>query len=374
LLSFSHLFLAATIQGIFLICLLVFNRNGNQHANRLLACLVGLLSISLWNLNVPTFGLARYWKLFDYYIWCTPFLWGPALYLYIKTITVQLKPTRNRVLPHVVIALAVFVFQFAYAFASTSEWIAPAYLKMIRHTLLLAFYVHIALYIFASTQALIDYNRIIKNKFSNLDSINLTWLKRLTFVLAALVAVDMVTTVPGVILQTDLPHLNTIMLAESVTIYLIGYFSLSQKEVIFHSETGGDTAKYESSPLDNELSLDLSHNLNSVMQKSKIYQKNDLRLPELAELVGLKPHYLSQIINEQYQVSFYEYVNKFRIEFATDALQRDGNSSIADIASESGFNNRASFNNYFKKQTGVTPSQFRRRHQSPNANTLNLND
>jgi len=372
-LNLSHLFLAAVLQGVFLIFLLLFNRNGNRPGNRLLACLVGLLSVSLWNLNVSTMGLAKFWSVFDYYIWCTPFLWGPVLYLYVKTLTGQLLPSKKIILPHAAIALGLFFIQFPYAFLSSGEWLQASQLKVIRHTILLAFYVQIALYLFASIQALKAFNQSLKNKFSNLDRINLKWLKRLIFVLAALIAIDMLTTVPGVILEGSLPYLNAIMVAESITIYLIGYFSLSQKEVLFQSASSDVPTKYKNSPLNTELSQDLSHNLDAVMRDTKIFQKNDLRLSELAELAGLKPHYLSQVINEQYHVSFYEYVNRFRVEFAADALQRDSSSSIAEIAFESGFNNRASFNSYFKKQTGLTPSQFKRRNHEHNANPLKTN-
>jgi len=369
LFTLSHLFLAAILQGLFLIGLLLFNRHDNQGGNKLLACLVGLLSISLWNLNVSTVGLARYWKLFDYYLWCSTFLWGPVLFLYVKKVTAQLVFSKQTVLPHFSIALSLFVLQFPYAVLSENEWLPAQLLTLFRHIILLAFYVQMALYLYACAQTLKTYNHNLANKFSSLDRINLKWLKRLIVVMAALLAIDMVTTVPGVILQTSLPWLNTIMIAESITIYLIGYFSLSQEEVPIQNDIG--TAKYESSPIDNNLSHDLSHKLDHVMQETQVFLKNDLRLSELAELVGLKPHYLSQVINEQYQVSFYEYVNKFRVDFATRALQRNNDTSIADIAAESGFNNRASFNSYFKKLTGVTPSQFRRNHQALIANELN---
>jgi len=371
-LTLSHLFLAAIIQGLFLICLLLFNRRGNRRSNTLLACLVGLISISLWNLNVSALALSGYWKLFDYYMWSTPFLWGPVLFLYVKSVTNRQLGRVKVVLAHLGFAIGLFLLQFPYHFATVNEWIPADYLVLFRRTVLLAFYVQIALYILASLLALKEYKYKLENNFSNLDRINLAWLRRLLFVLAALVAVDMISTVPGVILQTDLPYFTTIMLAESVTIYLIGYFSLSHHEVIFQQEGSNSVPKYENSPLGKELSVGLSQNLNDVMRESKIFQKNDLRLAELAEQIGLKPHYLSQIINEQYGQSFYEYVNTFRVNFATDALRRDRHSSIAKIATESGFNNRASFNSYFKKHTGVTPSQYRNLHQGDEVNSLNV--
>jgi len=372
LLTLSHFFLAAIAQGLFLIVLLIFNRNSKQHSNRLLACLVGLLSISLWNLNTPALGLAGHWKLFDYYLWGTPFLWGPILYLYVKSVTHQAVTGARAILPHLAIALTLLLLQFPYHFTAENEWISSSFLILFRRTVLFAFYIQMALYILASLIALNDYKRKLEDKFSNLDRINLAWLTRLLFILAALIAIDMITTVPGVILQTDLPFFNAIMIAESATIYLLGYFSLTHHEVIFQKEPVIEPTKYQSSPLDGDLSGDLSRDLNAVMHDSKIFRKNDLRLADLAELIGLKSHYLSQIINEQYQVSFYEYVNSFRVEFAAALLTENPTRSIADIAAESGFNNRASFNNYFKKQMGLTPSKYRQQYRSSQSNSLNI--
>jgi len=235
-------------------------------------------------------------------------------------------------MPHLSIAIAILALQFPYHFAAENEWISSSYLTLFRRVLLFGFYIQIALYIFASLVSLNDYKLKLEDKFSNLDRINLAWLKRLIFILAVLIAIDMITTVPGVILQTDLPYFTALMIAESTTIYLLGYFSLTHHEVIFQKEPISEQMKYESSPLDGELS----------------------------------------VINEQYQMSFYEYVNSFRVEFAEKLLREKADGSIADIATESGFNNRASFNNYFKKQTGLTPSKYRQQHRSAELNSLNV--
>lgn len=47
--------------------------------------------------------------------------------------------------------------------------------------------------------------------------------------------------------------------------------------------------KYQSSPLDDQLSENLVTKLESVMQESKPYKDNNLKLEDLAELVGVSP-------------------------------------------------------------------------------------
>lgn len=71
-------------------------------------------------------------------------------------------------------------------------------------------------------------------------------------------------------------------------------------------------------------------------------------------------HNTSQIINEHFDINFFELINKFRIEEATNLLVEDknGNLNIIDIAYEVGYNNKVTYNKAFKKATSLTPTQF----------------
>ncbi len=57
--------------------------------------------------------------------------------------------------------------------------------------------------------------------------------------------------------------------------------------------------------------------------------------------------------------SFYDYINRLRIEAAKEQLLREKGVPIIDIALEVGFNNKATFYKAFKKYVRSTPSQFR---------------
>lgn len=371
--NLDSIYLAAIIQSLFLICLLVFNRRENRQANIFLACLIGLLSISLWNTYVWYAGLDSYWKLFNYNIWVTAFLWGPALYLYVGIIAGRGIPNKLQVLRHCTFALILFVIQGPVYLATQYNWIAPDHITAIHRIIVLALYIHLFLYFYASLQILRIYSIKIKENYSTIEKVNLNWLKRLIYIFALLISVDMATTVPAFILQEEMPYIYMLMLAESATIYLIGYFSLSQGEVLFQNSGGSEkeSAKYSNSPLDYSLSNELVIRLNTIMLDSKIYQKNDLRLSVLAEKVGVSPHHLSQLINEHCQNNFYDYVNKYRVDFAAEALSKSRHSNITEIAFESGFNNRASFNSSFKKHLGMTPSKYRQQqHASVELNPL----
>jgi AraC-like DNA-binding protein len=73
-------------------------------------------------------------------------------------------------------------------------------------------------------------------------------------------------------------------------------------------------------------------------------------------------NHLSQAINAGFGVSFYDYVNGYRVRQAADILCCGDTESngILDVALAVGFNSTSTFYAAFKKITGQTPAQYRR--------------
>lgn len=119
-------------------------------------------------------------------------------------------------------------------------------------------------------------------------------------------------------------------------------------------------SKYMNSGLTESLSEELKSELIRLFSIEKVYQDNNLSLDTLSQKLNTTRHNTSQIINEQFNMNFFELVNKFRIEEALNLLQEDtyGDLNIIDIAYEVGYNNKVTFNKAFKKETSLTPTQF----------------
>lgn len=98
--------------------------------------------------------------------------------------------------------------------------------------------------------------------------------------------------------------------------------------------------------------------LEALMLRERVYLDPNLTIPRMAEKMQIQPYLLSQIINSHYQQSFPDFINSYRIEDAKMLLE-DGNLKISSVASDCGFNTLSSFNLAFKKQTRMTPSEFR---------------
>jgi AraC-like DNA-binding protein len=98
------------------------------------------------------------------------------------------------------------------------------------------------------------------------------------------------------------------------------------------------------------------------MESEKAYLRSDLTLPALADEVGCSVNHLSQVINSGFEMSFFDYVNNYRVRHAKELLlQIDrSNGAILNIAFTVGFNSNSAFYAAFKKHVGMAPATFRR--------------
>jgi AraC-like DNA-binding protein len=114
--------------------------------------------------------------------------------------------------------------------------------------------------------------------------------------------------------------------------------------------------------IDPENSAAIQTRLTFLLDVEKIFKDEDLTLLSLAEKLNITPHQLSWIINDKMNQSFATLINRYRIEEVKKKLA-DGaknDSTILQMALDSGFSTKTAFNRAFKKFTGLTPSQYRK--------------
>lgn len=123
-----------------------------------------------------------------------------------------------------------------------------------------------------------------------------------------------------------------------------------------------DIEKYRKSPLTPVAAEHIAEKLEQYIDQHKSFLNGDLRLKDIADELNLSTHVLSQVINEQFDQSFSDFINMKRVEEAKRLLTDPGkvNEKIIGIAYDCGFNNKTSFNNAFKKFTGVSPSAYQK--------------
>ncbi|WKL49228.1 helix-turn-helix domain-containing protein [Flavobacterium pectinovorum] len=102
--------------------------------------------------------------------------------------------------------------------------------------------------------------------------------------------------------------------------------------------------------------------LEKAMEKERYFMENELTLDKLAKLTSLNKYHISETLNHFVNKPFYTFINEYRIEYVKDKLkslsEKNDSINILDLAYESGFNSKSSFNRYFKEITAYTPREY----------------
>jgi len=86
----------------------------------------------------------------------------------------------------------------------------------------------------------------------------------------------------------------------------------------------------------------------------------EIDLAAIADMVNMAEGSVCRFFKGQMGITIFEYLNKLKVDFATQLLM-DKNLSIAEVAEDSGFNNLSHFNKQFKKVTNLQPTEYRLR-------------
>ena len=103
--------------------------------------------------------------------------------------------------------------------------------------------------------------------------------------------------------------------------------------------------------------------LKSHMETEKPFLDDSLSIYDLASQVGMPARDLSILINHKLNRHFFDFVNGYRIELAKEMLGDPARKklTVLEILYHVGFNSKSSFNTVFRKQTGLTPTEYRNR-------------
>lgn len=108
----------------------------------------------------------------------------------------------------------------------------------------------------------------------------------------------------------------------------------------------------------------LEKKIGQLFDKEKVFKQEDLTLTNLSKMLEITPHQLSKFLNEKKKSNFNSFLNKHRIQEAKQLIANESTLNIIEIAYACGFNSLSVFNATFKKNTGVTPSAFKKMIQT----------
>ena len=167
-----------------------------------------------------------------------------------------------------------------------------------------------------------------------------------------------------------------------IYIFGIGYFGHKQRGIFNEQEFQNEQvdtermkvgngqqngkSQYLKTGLSNDEAEYIQQSLDNIMHNEKPYLGYNLTEAELAGMIDTTSHKLSQVINERYGLNFFEYINKHRVKDVKKLLKSPSKADekIMALAYDCGFNSKSAFYNFFKKETSLTPSEYRSKNIS----------
>jgi len=383
------LLMLGAAQGVFLAVLLATKRT-NVVANRLLA--IVMLSFSLFIVQGVYYALEWYLT-FPHFIGVSRpliYLGSPLLYLYTRTVSEGGHSFHKKWLLHLVPFALVTVYSLPRFLSDGATKVArlqrslsegPRLDQIILEQLQ---YPYGILYVALTIALLRRHAARLQHTHSYVERINLLWLRNLTIGIAA---VWLVTSAFNLleIAGFEVRELEDLIasIAVAILVYAIGYLGLKQPEIFHppaqiqvatessapapeasaqeHAPDGSaDTIAYEKSGLSDAQAEAYLAKLLRLMEEKKPFTNSFLTLQDLADQMSISAHNLSQVLNTRLGKNFYEFVNGYRIEEVKRRLSdpKSRHLTILAIGLDSGFNTKSTFNAFFKKYTGLTPSRY----------------
>lgn len=323
--------------GILLCLYFLFWAKPKHPSNVYLGLLLGALSIRIGKSTFLFFnqGISKSFLQFGL---TACFLIGPALYLFIRS-RIEMKSNR---LPKLLIGLMVFaflVFGYFYTYESNPDFwrfkvVRSIYYQWIGFILL-------AGYLMKDTfQALLTKGKKLSStQFMMLNiwiGVFLIWLAYFT-------------------------SSYTSYIVGAVSFSFILYLSIVLIVVNNRKNSSIKKEKYANKKIPVSEAETLLSQIETLMQEDQLFKDSNLSLNKLAGHLNIRPHLLSQLLNDNLEKSFTQFLNEYRIEEAKKMLIDNQNLKIQAIAEICGFNSNSTFYTAFKKITHTTPAEFIKR-------------
>jgi AraC-like DNA-binding protein len=360
------LYFAAALQAA-LLALALWRRPANREANRLLAVWVALAGLDLavkaayWHTLAPEwFRAYRFAALF-------PFLYGSLFYLYVRALT-QGRGFRWRDGMHLLGFGTMFVangyvwtMDHARIAALSAHWIAGE--RNVGAWFDGPLFVYSLSYVAAALVRVHRYRRELRERRSDADRHSLRWIDALAL---CQIVIWIAAVVQAVVW---LPVVNYMLLFGLVAgwVCVVGWFSLNQPPVAVEPDPPPAPAPERTDAAPDDVRADaVEARLAELMDgAAPLYLEPALTIGQVARRSGYPEYLVSAVINRRSGGTFWDYINRLRVEAARERLADAGDTrTILDIAYACGFTSKSTFNAAFKRQVGETPSGYRKAAQA----------
>lgn len=301
----------------------------------------------------------------------------PLYYLYIEELT-DYRPNRWRqaiyLLPSLLGGMAVgllyilmdrqemtlFIEHYLYGNEFASLFGLTFWQAMIHVAVRIVFALQVPLVLYFGFRRITAYNAVVETNYSDIEGKRIVWVKTLLVLFAVTSLVSFVFNLIGRqrFIDEAVPLAIPAVLF-SMLLLLIGHVGLNQRFSVQDIEA---EVFLESEPIPEDCAYsELLEKIRKLMSEEKLYLYPNLKVSDLARLLNSNRNYIYNAINVEMGISFSDYINSQRIDYASQLLEANPKLSINDVMFKSGFTSASAFYRNFKKFKGITPTARRTR-------------
>ena len=233
----------------------------------------------------------------------------------------------------------------------------------------------------ASVVLLKHFDFKVRNEYADITYLNFALARKLLFGVIIIYSFEILTILLalGGFQYANMSNSISYLLC-GILLYLVGYDALIRQSYLDEPPTmpiWEENTSVEYKPIQETASKDIAKYKNNVlsdvqtdliikkllqsMVTEKRYRNHEIRLTSLAETLDESPNNLSQVINQKFSQNFYEFINAYRVQEATELLksQKYNHLTIESIGYDVGFKSKSTFYTAFKKILHLTPVEFK---------------
>ena len=379
---------------LFWVILLLIDR---QQLNRSKQFLVLFLNVSVINYFSHAVFFNHHYQLYTVLdsIWCfTSLAVYPMYYIYIRLLTQDARFEWKWswvLIPALIVAIFSGVTYILMSPAEVKTFVMgrlyfepgyePPYSPLVRLQILrlsvlkVVFILQVIVVVIAGLRHIFTYNAKINNFYSNTGGKDLTPIKWLLVVFIFASVISVLSSGVGKAYFISHPWMLIIpSLTHSLFLFGVGYAGYKQHFTIEHFQQ--DLNQQELQP---EKETAAVHELKNfaeyrslmfdLLDNKEIYTNHDLRITDVAKMLNTNRSYASRLLNDMFNTNFADLINRYRINKAVELIKSsvDDELSADDVATMSGFASVSSFYRSFKKETGLTPGDYKKNGKEPDS-------
>lgn len=220
------------------------------------------------------------------------------------------------------------------------------------------------------------FNKQLVYYFSEVESRQLSWIKMVNIGILMLFIIGSTSLTLSELKIINITYIVDLVVVLFLFLYvgIIGFFGFKQGDIFLDLQTNinahqklniedgtkEEPKKYLKTGLSLTESKQVFINFQKTFEENNFYLDPEITLFKLAEKIDMPANKLSQIINQNTNKNFFEFINSYRVNNVISQLHsgKHHNLTLLSIGLSAGFNSKTSFNRTFKKYTNLTPSEY----------------